>query len=107
MSNIDPVLNMLERGLDFASRRQRVLASNIANAETPGYERRDVAAPAFEDLVRESDAETDPAPRVAKGGKVVMESELATASTNSLYYSTLARLASLRLSMAELAIRGK
>ena len=33
------------RVLGFLSRRQEVIASNIANADTPGYKTRDIATP--------------------------------------------------------------
>jgi len=36
-------LEALERGLDAAALRHRLLANNIANANTPGYKRRDIA----------------------------------------------------------------
>jgi len=39
----DDSLFMLERGLDAAAARQRVLANNLANADTPGFKRSDVA----------------------------------------------------------------
>jgi flagellar basal-body rod protein FlgB len=35
----------LGRFLSYVSHRQEVIASNIANADTPGYKTRDVAAP--------------------------------------------------------------
>ncbi len=33
----DPVINSIQKALDIASLRQNVIASNIANADTPGY----------------------------------------------------------------------
>lgn len=35
-------MRSLERFLDFASQRHKVLASNVANIDTPGYRTRDV-----------------------------------------------------------------
>jgi flagellar basal-body rod protein FlgB len=37
-----PTLQVAERALDRTSLRQRVLAHNLANVNTPGYQRRDV-----------------------------------------------------------------
>lgn len=37
-----PNLKLLEKGLDASSLRQRVLADNIANVDTPGFKRSDV-----------------------------------------------------------------
>ena len=35
-------LNLLERYLDLMSKRQALIASNIANVDTPGYHTRDI-----------------------------------------------------------------
>lgn len=37
MTIFDRTMQLLERNLDFRSARQRVIASNLANEETPGY----------------------------------------------------------------------
>jgi len=39
---LDPLSPNLERYMDLVSARQRLVASNIANAETPGYKTRDI-----------------------------------------------------------------
>lgn len=39
---LDPVAHSLERYMDVLSARQRLVASNIANADTPGYKTRDL-----------------------------------------------------------------
>lgn len=39
-----PLLDLAERKLSWAERRQTVLAQNIANSDTPGWRPRDVAA---------------------------------------------------------------
>ncbi|MGQ9556361.1 MAG: flagellar basal body rod protein FlgB [Desulfurispora sp.] len=44
-----PVLQVLAKQLDAAALTQRVIAHNIANAVTPGYQRREVV---FTDLLR-------------------------------------------------------
>jgi len=89
MTNIDPILNMLTRGLTHSFQRQRLLASNIANAETPGYERKDVDAPNFAQIMSDANAQAEGAPHVVKGGPVVLEKEFAASSANSLYYASL------------------
>jgi flagellar basal-body rod protein FlgB len=38
----DPVSSRLERYLDLLSSRQKLVASNIANIDTPGYRTRDI-----------------------------------------------------------------
>ena len=39
---LDGIANQLERYMDLLSARQRLVASNIANADTPGYKTRDI-----------------------------------------------------------------
>jgi flagellar basal-body rod protein FlgB len=43
MSFLDTtVMNVLEKGLDASSQRQRVLSNNVANVDTPNFKRSDV-----------------------------------------------------------------
>ena len=39
---LDPLAGQLERYMDLLSARQRLVASNIANADTPGYHTQDI-----------------------------------------------------------------
>ena len=39
---LDGLTNSIERYMDLLSARQKVVASNIANADTPGYKTRDI-----------------------------------------------------------------
>src|SRR5690348_15626598 len=39
---VNPVATSLEKYMDLLSTRQKLIASNIANADTPGYRTRDV-----------------------------------------------------------------
>ncbi|MGA2269363.1 MAG: flagellar basal body protein [Bryobacteraceae bacterium] len=39
---LDPVAGQLERYLDLLSARQKLVASNLANADTPGYRTQDI-----------------------------------------------------------------
>jgi flagellar basal-body rod protein FlgB len=43
-----PILSMLRMRLEWAQARQKVLAQNVANADTPKYQARDVAPVKFE-----------------------------------------------------------
>jgi len=43
-----PILSMLRTRLQWAQARQRVLAENVANADTPNFRARDLAPPKFE-----------------------------------------------------------
>lgn len=42
LSKIDRELNFVQNALDLRARRQEVLSSNIANADTPNYKARDL-----------------------------------------------------------------
>jgi flagellar basal-body rod protein FlgB len=46
-----PVFSAVQERMRYLSTRQRVLAENIANADTPGFKARDVNAPDFASLV--------------------------------------------------------
>jgi flagellar basal-body rod protein FlgB len=52
-----PVLQALKGKLRFHETRQKVLAENVANAETPGYTARDIRAPDFFRVAVEGDGE--------------------------------------------------
>lgn len=52
-----PVLQALKDKLRFHETRQKVLAENVANAETPGYAARDVKAPNFFRMAVEGERE--------------------------------------------------
>jgi flagellar basal-body rod protein FlgB len=47
-----PILAMLKNRLGYLSDRQRVIAENVANANTPGYKARDLKAFSFENHVQ-------------------------------------------------------
>jgi flagellar basal-body rod protein FlgB len=58
-----PILSMLRTRMQWHQERQRVLAENVANADTPGYRARDLAQPKFDNLVQTASltlARTDP-----------------------------------------------
>lgn len=42
MALFSHTIAMLEQGLDYASLREKVIANNIANADTPNYKAKDV-----------------------------------------------------------------
>ncbi|MBS1183192.1 MAG: flgB [Proteobacteria bacterium] len=52
-----PVLQALKGKLRFHETRQKVLAENVANAETPGYTARDIKAPDFFRMAVEGDGD--------------------------------------------------
>ncbi len=103
-------MRMLEKGIAWSKRRHDLIASNIANADTPGYKRRDldfVSALAREGKKAVRLAAThqrhiplvspsvDPRTVVdtnsirADGNSVDIEREMAELAKNSLYFETL------------------
>ncbi|MGA9322998.1 MAG: flagellar basal body rod protein FlgB [Xanthobacteraceae bacterium] len=59
-----PILSMLRTRMQWHQERQRVLAENVANADTPNYRARDLAPPDFESVLQRTGsltmARTDP-----------------------------------------------
>ncbi|MBX7247418.1 MAG: flagellar basal body rod protein FlgB [Caulobacteraceae bacterium] len=47
-----PLFAMLKGRLGYLSARERVIAENVANADTAGYQARDIAAPSFDQAMR-------------------------------------------------------
>ncbi len=90
------LFSMLSRRMDWLGDRQRVLAQNIANADTPGYLPRDLKDLSFRSLLqprpsaRVDLAATDPmhrpgaVTRPAYGERTVREDELVTLSGNAV-----------------------
>jgi flagellar basal-body rod protein FlgB len=110
-----------KKALDAVSLRQQAIASNIANLETPGYKRFDVAASFNTELQRACAArdpqaiaalkpklEVDPtAVAVSPDGNTVsLEDELLKMNQNSLANTLETQLISMDLSRLRTAITG-
>lgn len=63
------VFQALQRNMEWLSARQKVLAQNIANADTPGYKAKDLEKLSFNDLVR--GAQSTMAPKATNDGHIV------------------------------------
>jgi flagellar basal-body rod protein FlgB len=48
------MMNMLQNRMKYDANRQKALAENIANVDTPGYFRKDVTKPSFKGMVQSS-----------------------------------------------------
>lgn len=114
MTLFDNTTLLLERAMSGASMRQSVLAANLANANTPGYLRRDVD---FEGALREAvDRGTEIAdvafqPEVdqsavlrADGNGVDVDTEAAGLAKNELHYEALVSVSSARLDILRYAM---
>ena len=94
---LDPVSTQLDRYLTLVSQRQKLVASNIANADTPGYKTQDfdfeaqlhaaLAAP-DESLVAPPTAAEVPGLRVKNdGNNVDLDREARLLSENALRFN--------------------
>jgi flagellar basal body rod protein FlgB len=83
----DPTFNNLERAMDIATRYQAVIAQNIANANTPGYE-----AITFDEQLMQAVKRTE-------NPEVVLEEELSSLTENSVAYSSYIKLVSTKFNM--------
>ncbi|HMJ02774.1 MAG TPA: flagellar basal body rod protein FlgB [Conexibacter sp.] len=114
MSLFDTTQLSLEAALRGASLRQTLLTSNLANVNTPGYQRKDVdfhatlraaqetAAPLEEisfDAVTESDRVVRP-----DGSGVDADTEAAALAQNALEYQALVQVASARTGILQTAM---
>ncbi len=86
----------LGRFLSYLSQRQEVIASNIANADTPGYLTRDVEMPAdFSSTLFDATSAVVEAPSLVTrndGNNVSMDREARLLSDNSLKFNLATQL---------------
>ncbi|MCW5893765.1 MAG: flagellar basal body rod protein FlgB [bacterium] len=115
---LDPTLQGLANALTVHNRRHTVLATNLANVETPGYRAQDVdfrteLRRAFQAPEVGGTAKVDPrviddddvAPR-ADGNTVDLDMQMAELSDNAGRYVALTRILSKRLGLLRSAIEG-
>jgi flagellar basal-body rod protein FlgB len=131
MTIFDRTIGLLERAMDLRGARQRVIASNIANEETPGYRAKELQ---FKDVLSQASKGTTmvrvrgthPGHIVIGGGNaqargrvtevpaadlpldansVSLDTEMAKLSDNAMHYNTVAAVTSMRLRQLLSAIR--
>lgn len=105
-------ISILEKGLDASSLRQKVLADNVANVDTPGFKRSDVDFAA----VLQSAVGGDDSAAVVKdetssmrsdGNNVDIDREMTNVAENELYYEGVTQALSNQLGILRMVIRGK
>jgi flagellar basal-body rod protein FlgB len=119
MSKVNDIVNFLEQGIKAEGLRQKAIANNVANLETPGYRRVDVK---FEELLAKaldsggsidlSDIEAQiyrPNQTAVKsnGNDVTLENEVGEMIKNTLRHKAYVRLLSRKYRQMELAIETK
>lgn len=125
-----PVMNVLNKGLDASSQRQRVLSNNVANADTPNFKRSDVnfekvlgqaLGEVGDDLplkvtsplhLQKSDAAnlsgvvTDQSSTFrTDGNNVDIEREMTNVAENGLYYNSVTQAVSSQLGLLRMVIQ--
>ena len=116
MSNTNTIVDLINAGIQAENLRQKAIASNFANFETPGYRRLDVK---FEEVLAACAGSYDAAdlsradPEIyepkrtlvkADGNDTSMEVEVGEMIKNSLRHKTYIRLLNKKYSQIELAI---
>lgn len=123
---MDRGFEILERIIKTSVFRHKVLASNIANVDTPGYKTKDVSfkevmanhsirlAKTSKDHIQEADTSRDVGGTVIEerapwedGNNVALDMELANMTENSLLYEAGVKLLSKKLQMYKNAIKGR
>ena len=116
MSGMNNIVDVIEAGIKAESLRQKTIANNIANLETPGYRRVDVR---FEELLAkclDSSGEVDlseiqpeiyqpqETPVKSNGNDVNYEGEVGRMIKNAIRHKALVRLLSKKYSQIDQAI---
>ena len=119
MSKTESIVDLIDAGIKAETLRQKAIANNIANLETPGYRRVDVK---FEELLARclrSSGEFDlseveaqiyrpkQTPVKSNGNDVNLEAEIGQMIKNTLRHKAYIRLLSKKYSQIELAITVK
>jgi len=120
MANIvfDPTMQGLADAMTLHQRRHEVLASNLANVETPGFKAQELDfKSALQDAFDTGRLEDDPnrkpslvedatAPVRADGNSVDLDLQMAKLATNGGRYVALAKILQLRMALLRTAIEG-
>lgn len=116
MAKIENLLNLIEQGIRAESMRQKAIASNVANLETPDYRRMDVQfsellAKAMEtgeeidlDKVEPELYQPENTPVKANGNDVSLEAEVGQMVKNSLRHQTYIRILQKKYAQIDMAI---
>jgi flagellar basal-body rod protein FlgB len=104
----DPLSGKLERYMDLLSARQNLVASNIANADTPGYRTQDIDFQAeFQHAMGGAPQTIQPGGLAVKndGNNVSLDRESQLLSENAMRFSVASGLMRGRISALRAAIK--
>ncbi|HMK55596.1 MAG TPA: flagellar basal body rod protein FlgB [Dissulfurispiraceae bacterium] len=108
----DDTFKTLENIMDIASFRQKVLTSNIANADTPGYRAKDISFQTELDRALGGARgnyqvfETMPTMINRDGNTVSIDSEMTKVAENHLIYSSAAQILAMKFRMMKDVAKG-
>ena len=124
-----PLLKIMEKGLDTSSLRQKVIANNVANLETPGFKRSDVDfQKAFDNALGKDNnlslkltsakhipgvgdmqniLVTDPSSIQTNGNNVDIDREMTNVAENGIYFSSVSRATTMQMGILRLLINQK
>jgi flagellar basal-body rod protein FlgB len=106
---IDAVTNQIEHYMDLLSARQKLVASNIANVDTPGYRTKDIAFQfEFMSLAQDAQPNVIEAPDLVvknDGNNVSMDREARLLSENALRFNLASNLMKSQLKTINNAIQ--
>jgi flagellar basal-body rod protein FlgB len=109
---LDPLSHSLDRYMTLVSTRQKLVASNVANADTPGYKTQDID---FESELQNAAAGSGTAPMVNTvpglrvkndGNNVDLDREARLLAENALRFSVASNLLRTQLKTVRMAIEG-
>jgi flagellar basal-body rod protein FlgB len=105
---LDPLAGQLEHYMDLLSTRQKLVASNIANADTPGYRTQDIDfQAAFQNALSGTPniLEVAGLPVKNDGNNVSLDREARLLSENALRFNVAASLLRSQISSLRTAIK--
>jgi flagellar basal-body rod protein FlgB len=105
---LDPLAGQLEHYMDLLSTRQKLVASNIANADTPGYRTQDIDFQAeFQNALSGTPniLEVAGLPVKNDGNNVSLDREARLLSENALRFNVAASLLRSQISSLRAAIK--
>ncbi|HEX8947581.1 MAG TPA: flagellar basal body protein [Dissulfurispiraceae bacterium] len=107
----DNSMRVLEKMLDISAFRQKLLTSNIANADTPGYRAKDISFQGELDKAVEGTHSGydiyEPATTMSNrdGNNVNLDIEMAKVAENTLIYNAATQLMSMKMRMMKDAMK--
>ncbi|MBF0328309.1 MAG: flagellar basal body rod protein FlgB [Nitrospirae bacterium] len=115
----DKSMVLLEKMIDITAYRQRLLASNVANIDTPNYKAKDIsfqkeldsavseAARGLKGVNHKYEVFESPSSMASRDGNTVnLDIEMAKVGENSMIFSTAAQLMAMKVRMMKEAIKG-